>query len=369
MSEIYVGLMSGTSADGLDACLVRFRDRECEILGHVHRAYPQGLRTRLLTAMHNTSLAAAADLDVELANVAGAAISDLLAQTGYSASEITAIGSHGQTVLHRPDTATPTSIQLGDPHRLAILCGIDVVADFRRADVAAGGEGAPLAPGFHAWALATETEARAVLNIGGMANLTLLPTNGEPVIGFDTGPGNVLLDYWSERTTGQAMDDGGARAATGTVDAALLQRLEEDPYFDRRPPKSTGREHFNAEWLEQRLHERNLAATAEHVQATLSELTASTIATALQREAPATRRVLVCGGGIENADLMARLRRRLPELPIESTGEYGVPPQQVESVAFAWLARQRIHERPGNIPSVTGADRELVLGAHVHGRR
>ncbi len=368
MTEIYAGLMSGTSADGLDACLVRFRDRQCEILGHVHRPYPQDLRNRVLTAMRETTLAAAADLDVELADAASAAVSTLLEQTGCRPGDVTAIGSHGQTVLHRPGTASPTSVQLGDPHRLAIRCGIDVVADFRRADMAAGGEGAPLAPGFHAWALAAETEARAVLNLGGMANLTLLPPNGEAVIGFDTGPGNVLLDCWSERTTGQAMDTGGSIAASGTVDAALLERLADDPYFARRPPKSTGREHFNAEWLDRRLPETNPAAGAEHVQATLSELTACTIGAALEREAPATQRLLVCGGGIENADLMTRLRRHLPHLRIESTAEFGVPPQQVEPVAFAWLARQRIHDCAGNIPSVTGAGRALVLGAHIRGR-
>lgn len=368
MPDLYVGLMSGTSADGLDACLVRFRDRRCEIRGHIHRPYPQDLRSRLLTAMHEPTLAAAADLDIELADAAGAAVAALLEQAACPPSDVTAIGSHGQTVLHRPAGAFPTSIQLCDPHRLATRCGIDVVADFRRADLAAGGEGAPLAPGFHAWALTEDTEARAVVNIGGMANLTLLPAGGGTVIGFDTGPGNVLLDYWSERTTGQAMDPDGAMAATGAVDTALLGRLQADPYFDRRPPKSTGREHFNAEWLAARLEERDLAMAAEHVQATLSELTASTISTALAREAPATQRLLVCGGGIHNSDLIARLRRHLPRVDVASTAAYGVPPQQVEAVAFAWLAHQRIHNRPGNIPSVTGADRPLVLGAHVRGR-
>lgn len=371
MAELYAGLMSGTSADGIDGCLARFSRGRTEVLGHRYRAYPDDLRTAVLAAMETPTLAEAADLDVRLADEAAALVADLLQATGHRAADVTAVGCHGQTLFHRPHGTRPASIQVCDPHRLAVRCGVDVVADFRRADLAAGGEGAPLAPAFHAYRFASRREPRAVLNIGGMANLTLLPADSAGVRGFDTGPGNVLLDHWCARSTEQPFDRDGALAAQGHVDPALLEICLDDPYFDRPAPKSTGREHFNGAWLDRHLAERAFSAEppVADIQATLAELTTLSIARALQREAPATARVLVCGGGVRNGDLMQRLGRCLAGMRVESTAEHGLPPEQVEAVAFAWLARQRIRGRPGNLTAVTGATRSLVLGAHIRAPR
>lgn len=370
MSEIYAGLMSGTSADGLDACLAEFHGKGCRTLGHCHRRYDGALRGEVLAAMTDPRLSQVAALDVWLADEAAGAIADLLAHTGYPRAMVKAIGCHGQTVFHQPHGPTPTSIQISDPHRLAVRSGIDVVADFRRADIAAGGEGAPLAPGFHAAAFRSPHEDRAVLNIGGMANLSLLPAQGGAIRGFDSGPGNALLDLWCARATGQSHDPNGILADSGRYDPELLEALAGDPYFARRPPKSTGREYFNAAWLDGYIAATGKEAlSAADVQATLAELTAVTIAGALTREAPATQQLIVCGGGINNADLMDRLRSHLAGVRIASSSDYGIDPQLVEALAFAWLARQRLHERPSNVPSVTGATREVVLGAHIRAPR
>lgn len=365
MAALYAGLMSGTSADGLDACLARFHRHRCTIVGQAHRPYPRALRTAILAAMQGTSLANAADLDVRVADEAAALIDELLGRTDHRPGDITAIGSHGQTLFHHPTGTHPTTIQICDPHRLAVRSGIDVIADFRRADIAAGGEGAPLAPAFHHWAFAHKREPRAVLNLGGIANLTLLPSDDAPVRGHDTGPANALLDCWHARCHGEDYDRDGAFAATGQVDAELLQRLLDDPYFARPPPKSTGREHFHARWLDDRLAALGRQPAPADVQATLAELTARTVAASLTSEMPTAARLLVCGGGVNNVDLMARLQRCLPGVRMESTAAHGIPPQLVESAAFAWLARQRLLARPGNVPTVTGASRALVLGAHI----
>lgn len=371
MTALYAGLMTGTSADGLDACLVRFPRGRPRVLAHRYRPYDAHLREILQRTMAAPDLASVADLDVELADQATALIRELLDAGSSPASAVRAIGCHGQTVLHRPRGRAPTSIQALDPHRLAVRTGIDVIADFRRADMAAGGEGAPLAPGFHAVAFARSGEHRAVVNIGGMANLTLLPGDRGDIRGFDTGPGNVLLDTWSQRATGQPFDAGGRRAASGTVHAGLLRDCLADPFFDRPPPKSTGREHFNERWLDEHLAANDLAI-GDHdadIQATLAEVTAITIARPLLATAGATTRLFVCGGGARNDDLMQRLAQHLPGLRVESTEASGLPPDQVEAAAFAWLARQRLLGRPGNVPSVTGATRPLILGAHIRAPR
>ena len=369
MSALYIGAMSGTSADGLEACLVSFDEGRPREHAHVHQPFPDDLRNRILDVCRDGDLARAATVDVELADATVAAVRILLERAGVRAEDVCAIGSHGQTVFHRPDGPAPTSIQLGDPHRIAVHSGIDVVADFRRADVAAGGEGAPLAPGFHATVFRQPGEARAVVNLGGMANVTVLPATDEPVVGFDTGPANVLLDAWIERDRGAHYDAEGAWAAGGQVDAALLERLRADEWFRRPPPKSTGREHFNLEWLEQRMARSDASLDACDVQATLAELTASTVADAIRDHAPGVGRVLVCGGGARNTDLQQRLARRLGDIPLESTAVHGVEPEHVEAMAFAWLAERRIAEQPANCPSVTGATRELVLGALIRAPR
>lgn len=365
-ASLFIGVMSGTSADGIDAVLAAFEGGRCRERGHVHLPFERSLRESVLAVARGSSLADAATLDVRLADAYAKAIETLLQQTGIPRRRIRAVGCHGQTVLHRPEGTQPTSIQLGDPHRLAASCGLDVVADFRRADIAAGGEGAPLACGFHAAAFSSRGESRCVVNIGGMANITVLPAgSNSPAAGFDTGPGNVLLDTWISMHGGSDYDADGAWAARGSVDTRLLAALRSDPWFRRAPPKSTGREHFEQDWLERwggdRLHVIDMA----DVQATLAELTASTLADAIHAHAPGTSRVLICGGGAHNTDLLARIDRLLPDAAVETTGMHGTDPEHVEALAFAWLARRRLRGQPGNCPAVTGARREVPLGAVI----
>lgn len=369
-ASLYVGVMSGTSVDGIDACLATIDRRHCRERGHVYAPFEPALREHILAVARGSSLAEAATLDVHLADAYAEAIATLLAETGTEPGRIRAVGSHGQTVLHRPEGPAPTSIQLGDPHRLALRCGIDVVADFRRADIAAGGEGAPLAPAFHAAAFAHPDEYRCVANIGGMGNITLLPPGSDaPAGGFDTGPGNVLLDAWIAGQGEAGRDDGGAWAATGRVDEELLAGLRADPWFERPPPKSTGREHFDIGWLAQRAGKRLHALDPADVQATLAELTASTLADAVLEHAPRSVRLLVCGGGAHNHDLLDRLARRLPGVAVQTTGAHGIDPGHVEALAFAWLAWRRLHDLPGNCPAVTGARQAVPLGAVIRAPR
>ena len=368
-TSLYVGLMTGTSADGIDACLAAFPENGPVERAHIQRPFGDTLRNRILAVCQpDASLADAATLDVELADASAAAVTDLLAHADVAAGDVRAIGSHGQTVLHRPQGPAPTTIQLGDPHRIALLTSIDTVADFRRADIAAGGEGAPLAPGFHARVFAAARERRAVVNLGGIANVTLLRP-GEPVLGFDTGPANALLDSWIGRWQGERFDADGAWASGGHVNEDLLERMTAEPWFQRPPPKSTGREHFHAAWLDAHLAGMDPSPPPRDVQATLAELTARTVAEGIRDDGATVDRVLVCGGGAYNHDLLARLRRRLDGPAVETTAAYGIEPNHVEPMAFAWLARQRIEEQPGNCPSVTGAHRELILGSLIRAPR
>jgi anhydro-N-acetylmuramic acid kinase len=366
-ARLYVGLMSGTSADGIDAALVRFASDDphaaCELLhGHNH-PWDAPVRARLLALGQGgdcTSLDELGHLDVQVAHAFADAARDLLAAAGVPASAIHAIGSHGQTIRHRPDTRWPFTWQLGDGNVIAERTGITTVADFRRRDVAAGGHGAPLLPALHAALLRSTRESRAVLNLGGIANLTLLPRDGD-VRGFDTGPANALLDAWCAHHTGAAFDADGRFAASGQVDDALLARVLDDPWFAAPPPKSTGREQFHLAWLEARLAACALAP--RDVQATLLELTAATVADALLATQPDTARLLVCGGGVHNPVLLGRIGARLPGVVVESTAVHGVDPDFVEAMGFAWLARETLAGRPGNLPAVTGARGGRVLGA------
>ncbi|WP_374500522.1 anhydro-N-acetylmuramic acid kinase [Pseudoxanthomonas sp.] len=365
-SELYLGLMSGTSADGIDAALVRFegegRALRCQLVHGRTFAWDEGTRTRLVAlgqGADTVSLDALGALDATVALAFADAALALLQDAGIPRGRVRAIGSHGQTIRHRPRADPPFTWQLGDGHVIAERSGIDTVADFRRRDVAAGGQGAPLMPAFHAALLGSPQEDRAVLNLGGIANFTLLPVGGE-VRGFDTGPANALMDAWCERHTGRAYDADGAFAASGQVDAALLARLLADPWFAQPPPKSTGREHFHLEWLQARMGETALSPA--DVQATLLDLTARTVADALQMTQPDTRRVLVCGGGVRNAALMARLAAYLPQAIVESTAMHGLEPDYVEAMGFAWLARETLAGRPGNLPAVTGASGRRILG-------
>jgi len=361
--SLYLGLISGTSADGIDAALVSFETDTPRLLGGLTHPWPEPLRRELLAVAQGETaidLDRLGQLDVALAYGFAEAAMRLLHETGVSPDAVAAIGSHGQTMRHRPGGSHPFTMQLGDPSVIAERCGIDVVADFRRADVAAGGQGAPLLPAMHAMLLAEAGHSRVVLNLGGIANLTLLAADGQ-VSGFDTGPANGLMDAWCQRHRGEPYDRDGAFAASGKIDAALLQRLLDDAYFAQPPPKSTGREHFHLVWL-QACMGGDLLDPAD-VQATLLELTARSVADAIARHAPEAELVLACGGGVHNAALMARLAALLAPATLTSTAEYGVDPDYLEAMAFAWLARQRLLGLSGNLPAVTGARGPRVLGA------
>lgn len=368
---LFVGLMSGTSADGIDAALVRFDDSvthpHCELLLGRTYPWPDELRVRLVKLGQGAdarSLEELGTLDVQAAMAFAEAARAVIAQAGFDAAQVRAIGSHGQTVRHRPEGARydgqhPFTWQIGDGNVVAERSGIVTVADFRRRDVAAGGHGAPLMPAFHAAMLHSADEDRAVLNLGGIANFTLLPAHGD-VRGFDTGPANALMDAWCERHRGAPFDAGGAFAASGQIDAELLLRLLEEPWFMLPPPKSTGREQFQLDWVQARLHG---GEKPEDVQATLLELSAATVADALRAHQPRTRRVIACGGGVRNERLLARIAAQLPDVVVETSAVYGLDPDFVEAMGFAWLARQTLAGLPGNLPSVTGARGPRVLGA------
>lgn len=366
-ADLYLGLISGTSADGIDAALVGFDDdtpqARCTLVRGQTRPWAAPLRARLVELGQGgdaTSLDELGALDVQVAEAFAAAALALLDAAGVAPSRVRALGSHGQTVRHRPEAESPFTWQLGDGNVIAERTGIATVADFRRRDVAAGGHGAPLLPALHAALLHSPHEPRAVLNLGGIANLTLLPTAGD-VRGFDTGPANALLDAWCERHTGAAFDADGAFAAAGRVDPELLAALRSDPWFALPPPKSSGREQFHLRWLA--THPGTSQLAAADVQATLLELTAVTVAQALQATQPGTRRVLACGGGVHNPLLLRRIAAHLPGAVVESTAAHGVDPDLVEAMGFAWLARETLAGRPGNLPSVTGARGPRVLGA------
>ena len=364
MDELYIGLMSGTSIDGIDACLVDFTDNKFKLIASHYQAYPATTRDLLAQVIQakQLNLSDLARLDHELAILNSQAVNNLLKESQHQASDIHAIGYHGQTVFHEPAGDNPNSIQLGDPDVLVNKTGITTVADFRRMDMAAGGEGAPLAPAFHQFLFRSETEDRAILNIGGIANLTLLPADSnKPVTGFDTGPGNCLLDEWNALHTNQPYDKNGAWAKQGQLNRHILDDLLDDPYFAKAAPKSTGREYFHLNWLKQKTDLSSLEAN--DVQTTLAYLTVTTITEAVLHYAPNTKQLFVCGGGAHNAFLLSLLQEQLDSIKVSTTEKLGLSPDWVEACAFAWLARQRILQLPGNIPSVTGATKQVILGA------
>ncbi len=360
----YIGLMSGTSMDGIDAVLLEMMGTRFRVTGSLHRDYPADVATRLRTAIADPDSIGLDDygrLDVEVGELFAATASALLAEVGLQSRDIRAVGSHGQTILHRPRANPPCTLQIGDPNVIAERTGIDVVADFRRRDMAAGGEAAPLVPAFHAAAFGKVNETRVIVNLGGIANITVL-AGAAGVTGFDTGPGNCLLDVWAMRQLGTPCDLGGAFAATGRVHAELLGRLQAEPFFSRAPPKSTGRELFNEAFIDNALE--GLSVKSADVQATLVELTAVTVCDAIRLHAGDTpTRVLACGGGIHNPRLMQRLAAELRDIPLDTTAAEGIDPMQVEGAAFAWLAHRHLERLPGNLPAVTGARGPRVLGA------
>ncbi len=365
MRERYIGVMSGTSQDGIDAVLAEFHDGHfVAALAHACGHYPESLRNELVELGREAtpvSLARYAALDRQVADCFAATVLALLGQGDVDRDTIAAVGSHGQTVFHDADQAR-SSLQLGDPSRIAALTGLPVVADLRRADIALGGQGAPLLPVFHHARLASDTEPRAVLNLGGIANLTVLPgLDPAQVRGFDCGPASCLMDEWIERHCGRRFDDDGAWAAGGERLPVLEARVLADPYFARPIPKSTGRGLFNLDWVRARDPDLERYRPVD-VQRSLCEVSVLGVVEALRDHAPQTRRLIVCGGGTRNGFLMARLGASLPTLQVDSTAAHGLDPQWVEAACFAWLACRRMRGEPGNLPSVTGASRPAVLG-------
>lgn len=353
--------MSGTSVDGIDAALLE-TEPKLRIVAATTVPLPAALRSQVLQLAQPRAalpLNELGELDVALGKQFALAALALLEQSGIAREQVRAIGSHGQTVCHAPHGLHPFTLQVGDPTVIAELTRIVTVADFRRADVAAGGQGAPLLPAFHAAALEHTSTTRVVLNLGGIANLTILRP-GAVVTGFDSGPANCLLDAWAQRHLGRSRDDDGVWAATGQVDEQLLARWLDDPYFRASPPKSTGREYFNLDWAA--LHVAT-AQGAANAQASLLALTVRTVSDALRCHASDAAELLVCGGGVHNKALMAALRKAVAPLPLYSTAHFGLDPDHVEAAGFAWLARQRLMGKPGNLPSVTGAQGPRQLGA------
>jgi anhydro-N-acetylmuramic acid kinase len=361
----YIGLISGTSVDAVDAALVALPagGRFTLVATHAH-PIPAAIRDEIQALMRAGAdeIDRFGELDMALGELFADAANTVMAQAGLGKDDVRAIGSHGQTLRHRPRAARPFTLQIADPSVIAERTGITTVADFRARDMAAGGEGAPLVPAFHRQVLHSPKQNRAIINIGGIANVTYLPADAaQPVSGFDTGPGNTLLDQWITRHHTFPRDEGGQWAASGRPSNPLLEQLLQDPYFEAAPPKSTGREHFNLGWLGQHL-QKLPALPAADVQATLLQLTARTIAGAIRRFLPQTREAYVCGGGAHNRALMQALAGHLSGVPVATTDALGWHPDWVEAAAFAWLAHQTLEGLPGNLPSVTGAKRAVILG-------
>ena len=369
---LFIGLMSGTSLDGVDGVLCRIgADGHWHgVLAHAHRPFAASLRQSLMALqtsgpdeLHRAALAANA-----IAGCYAEVVTDLLVATDTPAAAVRAIGAHGQTVRHQPGLhdGTGYTLQIGNAALLAERTGIDVIADFRSRDVAAGGQGAPLVPAFHQHLFGQPDATRAVVNIGGISNLTILRP-GEPARGFDCGPGNALMDHWIDRHQGRPYDDRGAWAASGSVSPTLLADLLAQPYFAQQPPKSTGRDLFHPAWLQERLDTLAQGGGAPlspaDVQATLCAFTAAAIADDVRRHAGDAADLLVCGGGAFNDTLIARLEALLPGLAVRSTDTEGLPALEVEAAAFAWLAHRHVHRRAANEPAVTGAAGLRVLGA------
>ena len=364
--ELYIGLMSGTSMDGIDAALVDFSQAPATLIGTHSHAWPDDIQQTLIAAREipDEQLSSLSSLDLQTAEIFADACFKLLEKTNYQAEDIVAIGNHGQTIRHRPDIDEPFSLQIGNAKKLAEITGIDVISDFRTADIKAGGQGAPLAPAFHQAVFQSEHSHRVIVNIGGIANITVLPQSSNqaetmpPVTGFDCGPGNTLMDAWINLHKQQAYDENGALAASGKTSAGLLANLLMDNYFQLPPPKSTGFEYFNLEWLDKHAEEN---MTCADVQSTLCDLTAISIIRAINQHADKTNEIYICGGGVHNRELMKRLQK-LTKCPVATTEALGVHPDWVEAMAFAWLGYRNRHQQTGNLPSVTGATKTVVLG-------
>jgi len=350
--------------DAIDVALVQIENKTLSLVEYEQFPINADLHKNVRQLSITSNIEEITRLDNILGHLFADSVLKLLKKANLTPQDITAIGSHGQTVLHLPDADPPRSLQIGDANIIAFETGITTIADFRRMDIAAGGQGAPLAPAFHAYQFRSANSNRIILNLGGMANITILPKgSSNRVTGFDTGPGNALLDDWVQRHLGLPYDKHGVWAESGKVNEVLLKAMLEDPYFQISPPKSTGRDYFNLEWLNNILSRLQTEISPAVVQATLLELTVITISDAIKNYAEKTDEILVCGGGVHNPVLIKSLADKLPGIEINSTGKYGLDPDCIEAVAFAWLAKCRLDEIPANLSSVTGAASPQLLGA------
>lgn len=354
--QLYIGLMSGTSMDGVDAVLARL-DKEPGVVGHYSLPYPKDLLTSLRRAASGNALSACdwLQLDQNVGEHFALAASRLIAKQDVELNNIAAIGSHGQTIWHEPHSS---SMQIGNANLIAAQTGITTVADFRRMDMAYGGQGAPLVPAFHGALFSAPSERRVILNLGGIANITVL-NPGDSISGYDTGPANCLLDTHYRHCFDKAYDENGDWAASGSVQQTLLENMLSEPYFEQAAPKSTGPEHFSWGWVTHYLNQQ--PCEGADLQATLTALTAETVAKEIKKQQ--AERAIVCGGGVYNRQLMQGIQDALPNTVVETTAAHGIDPQHIEAMAFAWLAKQRLAQEPGNLPSVTGARQHCPLGA------
>ena len=363
----YIGVMSGTSLDGVDIAIITYSESDSfHFIAAQTFPFPDELHFKLqqLIATQECSLQDLGEVDIALGQLIGKSINQLLASQQLSAKDIMAIGSHGQTLFHSPNGDQPFSMQIGDANVIAEITGITTIADFRQRDIAAGGQGAPLVPAFHQALFSSSREARVIVNIGGISNITLLPAlSSDAIIGFDTGPGNVLLDYWTKLHLDKPYDEGGQWAASGQCNNKLLTLLLDDPYFKQTAPKSTGRELFNQRWLETKRAEYEQDMTLADVQTTLVELTAQTISNDIKSYANSSKSIFICGGGAHNDYLLSRLQTLLDDKQVVTTDTIGLHPDWVEACAFAWLAYRTTNNLTGNLSAVTGAKHPVILGA------
>jgi anhydro-N-acetylmuramic acid kinase len=366
--EIYIGLMSGTSLDGIDIAIVDFNSKPPKVLLSETHPYTASIKSRIsdITYDKTASIDSLCQLNIELGHAYATVVNESLKSSNLTRAQIRAIGNHGQTIRHCPDASFPYTLQSGDPNTLAVETGITTVADFRGIDIALGGQGAPLAPAFHQTVFSSSTTDRAIINIGGIANITYLPSNPtEKIMGFDTGPGNTLSDYWVGLHKSLAYDDGGQWAKSGRViDELLAEIVEKELFFKQAAPKSTGTDHFNSTWLS--AFDINKHAPKD-IQATLIELTALSISDSISGLPNSPIECFICGGGARNLHLITRIQKRLPKVLIQTTEQLSIDPDYVEAIAFAWLAKQRIDGQPGNIPSSTHASRQGILGGIYSG--
>jgi anhydro-N-acetylmuramic acid kinase len=368
MPELYIGLMSGTSLDGIDAGLVDFSNDKCEIIAFHYQPFSASLKQEISNLSQPGQPVLLRDygsMDTQLGSLFADAVNAVLKKAGLTAQCITAIGSHGLTAHHAPQAKYPFSLQIGDPNIIAETTGITTVADFRRRDIAAQGQGAPLVPAFHQFFFARHEKNICVVNIGGVANITAI--NNEAVLGFDTGPGNTLMDYWIRKNLNQSYDNNGDWARSGSVKQHLLSHLKNDSYFHTPPAKSTGKEYFSGQWLEHQINQFS-ARPSKDIQATLCQLTADTITDAIRKYAPDAQKTLICGGGCHNHYLLELIGQNLQHT-VSSSADYGINPDHVEAIAFAWLARQTMNNQPGNLYKATGASAPVILGGIYPGKQ